>query len=97
MGDGEILRHVNYIPIMLWEKKWSLVIFQMCKVHYILFIKFIFRERGREGEREEGKYGGAKVASAVGLDQGPEPQPRHVSRPGIEPAVFCFAGQRPTN
>ena len=45
----------------------------------ILFFKrfylFIFRERGREGEREEEKYQ-CVVASCV---QGPGSKPRHMS------------------
>ena len=41
-----------------------------------------FRERGREGEREGEKH--RLVTSHAHTN----PQPRHVSRPGIKPGTF---------
>ena len=41
------------------------------------FYLFIFRERGREGEREGEKHQ-CVVASHVAPTEGPGPQPRHV-------------------
>ena len=47
------------------------------------------------GEREGENY--RSVASHMHPTQGPNPQPRHVPRPGIKPAAFHSVGQCPTN
>ena len=60
-----------------------------------------FRERGREGEREE-RYIDVRgkrwlVAFRRHPNQGSNLQPRHVPRPGIEPITTWFAQRCPTN
>ena len=57
------------------------------------FYWFIFRERGREGEREGEKHQ-CVVASYVPPTGDLGPQPRHVPWLGIELAILWFAGQR---
>ena len=44
--------------------------------NFLNFLKFIFREKGREGEREEKKH--PLVASCMHPNQGLSLQPRHV-------------------
>lgn len=55
--------------------------------------------RGTERERERHQY--EKHLSAIPYmcpDQGPKPQPRHVSQLGIEPATFLwFMDNAPIN
>ena len=57
-------------------------------------ILLIFRERGREGERErntdvtEKKH--CQVVSHICPDQGPNSKPSHVLRPAIELATFVL-------
>ena len=62
-----------------------------------LFFKFIFRERGREGEREGEKHQCARDISIGCLSHTPYwgsgPQPRHVPCLDIEPSTFQFEGQ----
>ena len=53
---------------------------------------FIFRERGREGEREGEKHL-CVVASYTPHTWGPGPQPRHVPWLGIKPTTLWFTGQ----
>ena len=61
----------------------------------------IFREGGREGEREREKHPHVRETSIDCLSHmpnwGPSPQPRHVSWLGIEPATLHFAGRYPTH
>ena len=52
---------------------------------------FIFRESGREGEREGEKHQSV-VASHTPHHWGPGLQPRHVPWPGIRPVTLCFIG-----
>ena len=60
---------------------------------FFRFYLFIFRERGREGEREGKKYQCA-VASHVPPPQGgPGRQPRHGPWLGIEPATLWFTAR----
>ena len=61
------------------------------------FYLFIFRGRGREGEREKHVL----RETLIGCLSPPRPpnwgpglKPRHVPWLGIEPVTFCFAGQR---
>ena len=59
-------------------------------------ILFIFRKKGREGEREEHW---CERETSIGCllyapRQGPNPQPRHVPWLGIKPKTFHFAGWR---
>ena len=60
----------------------------------IFFFKvFIFRERGREGEREGEEHHCEKhwpVASGTRLDRGPNLQPRHVPWPVIKPPALAL-------
>ena len=63
---------------------------------YLILVKGVGREKKRKRNinvREKHQ----SVASRVHHNQGPNPQPRHVPRPGIEPATFCFAGRGPAN
>ena len=61
---------------------------------------FVFRERGRKGEREEEKHPCTRETSISCLlytpTGGPGLQPRRVPWPGIEPATFQFVRRRPT-
>ena len=61
------------------------------------FYLFIFRERGREGEREGEKHWCVRDTLISCLSHspnwGPGLQPRHVPWLGIEPAAFQFTGQ----
>ena len=59
------------------------------------FHLLIFRERGREGEREGEKHWSA--ASCSHPDQELNLQPSHVPWPWIEQTTFHFAERRPTN
>ena len=55
-----------------------------------------FRERGREGEREKNIGMREKhwlAVSHMHPNQRPNPQPRDVPWPGIEPVTFQFTGQ----
>ena len=56
------------------------------------FYLFIFRERGREGDREGEKHHGVRETSICFLlhapRQGPCPQPKHVPWLGIELVTF---------
>ena len=64
-------------------------------------ILFIFREGGREGEREGEKHWYERETAVDYLlhapNQGPGPQLRPVTWPGIKLATFRFAGHRPTH
>ena len=53
---------------------------------------FIFRKRGRKGEREGEKHQWM-VASRAPPTGGPGPQPRYVSRLGMEPATLWLTVQ----
>ena len=70
---------------------------------WVLYLKiylFIFRERGREGERERNISVWEKhwsVASRTCPNQGPNLQPRHVPWPGIKLATLSFAEGRSSN
>ena len=67
---------------------------------YLRFHLFLERGEGREKEREMNINVWEKhwsVASLLCPNQGRNPQPRHVSRPGTEPAIFPFAAQHPTH
>ena len=73
---------------------------QFCSFECFLLIKkifylFIFRKRGREGERETEKHQCVRETSIGFLlhapNRGPGPQPRHVPWAGIKPATFWFA------
>ena len=63
-----------------------------------IFHLFIFRERGREGEKEGEKHWCLRETSICCLSNipkwGPGPQPRHVPWLGIEWATFQLTGQR---
>ena len=66
------------------------------------FFSFInSRERGREGENKGEKHQSVAPCMCpnwgLNLDQGPNPQHRHVPWPGIEPMTFQFAGWQPTH
>ena len=69
--------------------------------HYFFkgrFYLFIFRERGKEREREGEKHWCVRETFIGCLSNAPSwapgPQPRHVPQPGIKPATFQFAGWR---
>ena len=72
---------------------------------YILFFKgfylFIFRERGREGDREGEKHWCEREISIGCLLHAPSWEPglqsRHMPRWRIEPATLLFVGWRPTH
>ena len=57
-----------------------------------IFYLFIYRQRGREGERE-GKKRQYLVASCMPRMGEAGPQPRHVPQLGIEPVTLWFTGQ----
>ena len=61
---------------------------------FLRFYVFIFRDRGREEEREGEKH--LLVASHTRRNWGLIPQPRHVPWPGIKAEAFRFVGQCPT-
>ena len=71
------------------------VIFIACKKGHFRkrFYLFIFRERGREGEREGEKHQSVVCLLLTPNYQGPGPNPRHMPGLGIEPATFWSAGQ----
>ena len=61
----------------------------------MLFCFILERWEGREKEKERDTDVREKhrlVASRMHPDWGLNSQPRHVPRPGIELATFCFAG-----
>ena len=78
-------------------------LFSLSKIFFIfLKILFIFRERGREGEREGEKHRCLRYIDRMhvpnrgpGLQLGLQPglQPRLMPRLGIEPETFWFAGR----
>ena len=72
-----------------WKSRFS--------IHCNNFYLFIFRERGREGEREGEKHWCVRDTSIGCLSNapswGPGPQPRHVSSLGIKTVPFWFTGQ----
>ena len=79
----------NPTLLHLWAK------YQLCNVKNMSasffkdFIYFIFRERGREGERVRNINVWLPLAWPL---MGPCPQPRHVPWLGIKPAMLCFTG-----
>ena len=60
---------------------------------------FLEREKGgrREGKKDRCKREHGSVASHTHPHLEPNLQPRHVSRPGIEPAVPRTVGRCPAN
>ena len=69
-------------------------------IFFLGFYVFVFRERGREGEKERNMNVRKKhqsSASCIRPDQGPGWQPRHVPLPGIDLATFHIAEQCPAN
>ena len=71
----------------------------MREKHYLkppICLKYfiIFRQSGREGEREGGEREGEKESGCLlSTPWGPGPQPRHVPWLGIEPATLWFTGR----
>ena len=65
---------------------------------FLRFLKFIFRGKGREGEREGEKHQCVVAFSTppTGAHWGPGPQARHVPWLGIEPVTLCFSGTQST-
>ena len=64
---------------------------------FLRFYLFIFRKRGREGEKEGEKHWCVRKTVrclSYAHKRGPGLQPRHVPWPGIEPATFQLAGWR---
>ena len=59
-----------------------------------MLIDFIERRREREKHGCE-REASTPVSSHAHPDWGPNPQPRHVPQPGIEPVTFWFMGQHP--
>ena len=74
--------------------QWNLLWYSFKNLFIYLFI---FRDWGREGEREGEKCWCARDTSIGCLSytpyRGPGPQPRHVPWLGIEPVTFKFAGR----
>ena len=60
-----------------------------CQVFKIFYL-FIFRKKGREGEREGKKHQCVVASSTPPAEWGPGPQPRFVPWLGIEPATLWF-------
>ena len=58
---------------------------------FLRFYLFIFRQKGKDGEREGEKYQRV-VTSHAPPNWGPGSQSRHVPWLGIEPATLWFAG-----
>ena len=84
-----------------WNIRLSLA-FNDVSFYILTFYLFIFREKGKEREREREKNIDARkkrwwVASCMHPNQGPNPQPRHVSWQGIEPGTLHFVGWLPTS
>ena len=75
IGDEKILMSNDFFGTLLFFKR---------------FYLFIFRERGREGEREGEEH--QWVASCTPHNSGPNLQSRLVSWLGIEPVPFLFVG-----
>ena len=89
------LEYLRIWPILLDKKKGK----GICKSFCLSLFKkkkdlFIFRERGKEGEREREKHWCERATSTSCLlhtpNWGPALQPSHVSWLGIEPATFGF-------
>ena len=63
-----------------------------CYSFYLFILRFMFRERGREGDREGEKYRCVREKSIGCLSHPPKsglgPKPRQVPWLGIEPATF---------
>ena len=61
---------------------------------FLRFYLFIFREKGREEERQERNIKAGQITLISSFlhahSWGPGPQPRHVSQPGMEPVTFCL-------
>ena len=58
-----------------------------------IFYLFIFRERGRQGEKHRYARGTAISHLSHTPTWGPSPQPRHVPWLGIEPVILWSAGR----
>ena len=68
---------------------YSSIFLQCVRILFFKFLKFIFRERRWEGERERNINVWLLLAHPY---WGPGPQPRHVPWLGIEPVTLCFTG-----
>ena len=74
------------------EFNWFSAIFISTFFFFLKFYLFNFRERGREGEREGEKH--QYVVSSLHIPYWePGPQPMHVPRLGIKPAILWFSGR----
>ena len=73
--------------------------------YYFIILKdfiyiFLKRGEGRDKERERNvdvKENHWSAASLMRPNWRPNPQPRHVLWPGIEPVAFHFVGRQPAN
>ena len=96
VNNSKYSRQVRASHSRLW-------VHRKCAAWFFLrFHLFIFRERGREGEREGEKHWCERsihclVASCTHPSWGSNLQPRHVPWPGIEPVTFHFARWCPTH
>ena len=90
----------NYIKLK-FQYTWSFIETQPLRFIYIfsffLEILLIFRERGREGERNIDEWEKHRLVASHTPTWGRDPQPRHVPRPGIKPATFQFTDQHSTH
>ena len=71
------------------------VVASMCQGFVIFFLRFylfIFRERGKEGQKHWCARETLMCCLLHTPNRRPGPQPRHVLWPGIEPATFWFVG-----
>ena len=62
------------------------------KITFLRLYLFIFRGRGREGEREGEKHQCVISCLSLAPNWRPGPQLRHVTWLGIEPMTLCFTG-----
>ena len=108
---GDLVRNLGMIPL-LGVKPVTLWFAVSCSIHWATparavkkcfkrFYLFIFRERGREGKREDEKHQCERETSFGYLSYvpppGTKPQPRHVHWLVMNRATFRFGGQYPTH